>query len=52
MLFDFLLIESTRKNTTTLSDTDPGIYDYGDSILKHQHPYKYYKNKEGDMFVM
>lgn len=51
MLFNFLLIESTRKNTTTLSDTDPGIYDYGDGILKHQHPHNIIK-KEGDMFVM
>lgn len=51
MSLNFLLIESTRKNTTTLSDTDPGIYDYGDGILKHQHPHNIIK-KEGDMFVM
>lgn len=45
MLLNFLLIESTRKNTTTLSDTDSGIYDYGDGILKHQHPHKLLKRR-------
>lgn len=45
MLFDFLLIESTRKNTTTLSDTDSGTYDYGDGILNHQHPHNIIKTK-------
>lgn len=45
MLFDFLLIESTRKNTTTLSDTDSGTYDYWDGILNHQHPHNIIKTK-------
>eukprot|EP00105_Crassostrea_gigas_P009306 XP_011424203.1 PREDICTED: uncharacterized protein LOC105326060 [Crassostrea gigas] len=37
--------EPTRSNTKTLRDTDSGINDYGDGILKHQHPHNIIKTK-------